>query len=63
MNTESGPVSVTLDIVADEYDPHALLTAYGAAGEELARLRVDTGFRRTTASAHAWLEGAIRRPG
>ena len=63
VNTEAGPVIVTLDIVADEFDPHALLGAYDAAGEELARLRVDAGFKLTTASAHAWLEDDFRRPG
>nr|WP_026296163.1 hypothetical protein [Aromatoleum toluclasticum] len=62
VNTGSGPVIVTLDIVVDEYDPHALLGAYDAAGEELARLRVDTGFKLTTASAHAWLADDFRRP-
>ncbi|WP_332672296.1 hypothetical protein [Aromatoleum sp.] len=58
VNTKSGPVRVTLDIVVDEYDPHALLAAYDAAGEELARLRVDAGFTLTAASAQAWLEGS-----
>ncbi|HJV25975.1 MAG TPA: hypothetical protein VJ673_09810 [Aromatoleum sp.] len=62
VNTESGPVIVTLDIVADEYDPHALLGAYDAAGDELARLRVDVGFKLTQASAHAWLEDDFRKP-
>jgi len=63
VSTASGPISVTLDIVADEYDPYALLGAYDAAGEELARVRVDAGFKLTTASANAWLEDDFRRPG
>ncbi|NMG32243.1 hypothetical protein GO615_25395 [Aromatoleum evansii] len=62
VNTESGPVNVTLDIVADEYDPHALLGACDAAGEELAQVRVDAGFKLTKTSAHAWIEDDFRRP-
>lgn len=62
VNTESGPVTVTLDIVADEYDPHALLGAYDAAGEELANVRVDAGFKLTKASAQAWIEDDFRKP-
>ena len=38
-----GRISVTLDIVPDDDDPHALLAARDAAGEELARVRVASG--------------------
>jgi len=56
VNTPSGRISVTLDIIPDEFDPHALLAAFDATGEELAALRVDAGFKLTTTSANAWLE-------
>src|SRR5436853_2138931 len=40
VNAASGRIKVTLDIVPDEDDPHALLGACDAAGESLARVRV-----------------------
>lgn len=61
--TPAGQVSVTLDIVADEDDPHALLAAQDAAGEQLAQLRVEPGFKLSLASASAWIAGGFRKPG
>ena len=55
-------VTVQLDIVADEDDPYAELTALGAAGEELARVRVGAGFKLSAASASAWIENGFRAP-
>jgi hypothetical protein len=60
---QSGQISVTLDIVADEDDPHALLAAQDAAGEQLAQLRVEPGFKLSLAAASAWIEGGFRKPG
>ena len=56
-------VTVKLDIVADEDDPYAELSAADAAGEELARVRVGAGFRLSAASASAWIENGFRKPG
>ena len=61
--TASGPVAVTLDIVADEDDPHAVLAAHDAAGERLARMRVSARFKLTLASAMAWIEDGFGKPG
>lgn len=63
VSTPSGRITVTLDIVADEYDPHALLGAHDALGEELAQVRVEAGFKLSAASANAWLEDEFRKPG
>jgi hypothetical protein len=63
LSTPSGPVKVTLDIVPDEDDPHALLAACDALGEQLAQVRVAPGFKLSAASAHAWLADDFRRPG
>lgn len=63
VSTPSGQVSITLDIVADEYDPHALLGAHGASGEQLAQVRVAPGFKLSMASATAWIEDNFRKPG
>jgi len=62
VNTQSGRIEVRLDIVADDDDPHALLGAYDAADEELARVRVEAGFRLNMASATAWINDGFRPP-
>ena len=56
-------VTVKLDIVADEDDPYAELSALDAGGEELARVRVGAGFRLSAQSASVWIESGFRRPG
>ena len=61
--TPAGPISITLDIVADEDDPHALLGAQDSDGVKLAEVRVDAGFRLNTASANAWIGNDFSRPG
>jgi hypothetical protein len=58
----SGRITVTLDIVPDDDDPHALLAAQSAAGEQLAEVRVSAGFRLNRASATAWIESDYARP-
>jgi hypothetical protein len=62
INAASGRISVTLDIVPDDDDPHALLAAHDAAGEELARVRVAGGFKLNKATASAWIDADFRRP-
>jgi len=58
----TGRIDVTLDIVPDDDDPHALLSAHDADGTELARVRVAANFRLSAASAAAWIAGDYRRP-
>ena len=53
---------VTLDIVPDEDDPHAMLAAHDALGEQLARIRVGAGFKLNASSASAWIEDEFRKP-
>jgi len=62
INGQSGRISVTLDIVPDEDDPHALLTARDAADEQLAQVRVAPGFKLNKASACAWIAAEFRTP-
>jgi hypothetical protein len=62
VSTEDGAVGVELEIVPDEYEPYALLSACDAFGEEIARCRVRPDFRLNTASARAWIEGGYRKP-
>jgi hypothetical protein len=59
---DTGRVTVTLDVVPDEDDPHAWLAATDADGGELGRVRVSANFRLTSASAQAWVEGGCGKP-
>jgi hypothetical protein len=63
ISAQSGQISITLDIVADEDDPHALLRAHDANNELLAQVRVDQGFKLSRNSASAWIEDGFRKPG
>jgi hypothetical protein len=58
----AGRIEVTLDIVPDEDDPHALLAACDASGDPLAQVRVAASFKLNTASATAWVEGGYQKP-
>ena len=56
-------VTVALDIVADEDDPHAMLSASDVLGETLAQVRVGAGFKLNVSSATAWIDDGFRKPG
>ena len=58
----AGRLTVTLDIVADEDDPSAVLSAINAAGDTLAQVRVGAGFRLNAGSASRWIADDFRRP-
>lgn len=63
VNTADGRIDVRLQVVPDEDDPHALLSAFDADGEPLARVRVAAGFRLNGSSAEAWIADGFRKPG
>jgi hypothetical protein len=56
-----GSVNVTLDIVPDEDDPYALLTAHEEDGEQLAQVRVAASFKLSVSSATSWIEKGYPR--
>lgn len=58
-----GDVDVTLDIVPDDYEPYALLTAFDAFGEQLAQQRVEPTFKLSRSAAEAWAAGGFGRIG
>jgi len=62
VSTGAGRVLVTLDIVPDEFDPHALLAAQDEFGERLAQVKVRPDFKLTLAGATAWVEADYRKP-
>ena len=53
--TPSGRVRVLLDIVADEDNPYALLSAHNDSGEQVAEVRVAANFRFNHDVASAWV--------
>ena len=55
--------TVKLDIVPDEFDPHALLAALDADGQLVAQMKVSAGFKLNAASALRWVEARFARPG
>jgi hypothetical protein len=62
VKTAAGAWQVTLDIVPDEDDAHALLSAVDAAGERVAQWRVRADFRLNSSSAAAWVADGFRKP-
>jgi hypothetical protein len=58
----AGRVEVTLDIVPDDDDAHAVLKAVDADGAELAQMRVPAGFKLSASSASAWIDGGFVKP-
>ena len=53
---------ITLDIVPDEDDPHAVLAAEDAGGDAVASVRVPANFKLTPTSAAAWVDSGYARP-
>ena len=63
VDTHAASVNVALDIVPDDDDPYALLTALDEDGSQIAQVRVPPNFKLTVANATAWIEDDFRRPG
>jgi hypothetical protein len=55
-------ITVALDIVQDEFDPHALLSARDSSGQTLAQVKVVANFKLNSASALRWVEAGFARP-
>lgn len=56
-------ISVTLDIIPDEYDPYALLSAHDESDLQIAQVQVAPHFNLNRTSAAAWVENDFRKPG
>ncbi|MDO9216888.1 MAG: hypothetical protein Q7U14_06420, partial [Lacisediminimonas sp.] len=59
---DAGAIDVTLDIVPDEDDPYALLSAHDESGSQLAQVRVSPAFKLSVTSASAWIDGGFPKP-
>jgi hypothetical protein len=62
ISTDDGRVCIRLDIVPDEDEPYALLSARDEAGDLLAEWRVLASFKLNRASAEAWASQQFKKP-
>jgi hypothetical protein len=62
VSTAEGELKVTLDIVPDEDNPYALLSAFDDMGERVAQVRVRPDFKLSPSSASTWVENEFRAP-
>jgi hypothetical protein len=62
LNEPQGRITFRLDIVPDEDQPQATLSAWDALGEELASVKVRPDFKLSASSASAWLADEFRKP-
>lgn len=59
VTAQGARITVNLDIVPDEDDPYAMLTALDHGGEQLAQARVGAHFKLSATNAQAWAEGGF----
>ena len=62
VNAAAARWRVTLDIVPDEFEPHALLSACDGGGEQVAQVRARPDFKLNHSSALAWVESGFAKP-
>lgn len=62
ITVDTKTIHVTLDIVPDEHEPYALLTAFDSVKEQLAQVQVSPSFKLTSTSATSWVTSDFQRP-
>lgn len=62
IDSAEGQLRIALEIVPDEYEPYAELSAHDEFGEELCRVRVRPDFKLTRQSATDWVASGFARP-
>lgn len=63
IDTDGGRLTVKLDIVPDEDEPYAVLSAYDEFGESLAEIRVPPTYKLNVDRASAWAAGGFGKQG
>ena len=58
----AGRITVNFDIVPDEDNPYATLSAQDDSGDTLAEVKVAPGFKLNRSSAVAWVDGGFAKP-
>ncbi len=62
VNGRDGRITVQLDIVPDDDNPYATLSAQDEGGDTLAEVRVDAGYKLNRNSAQAWVDAGFTKP-
>ena len=62
VNSNTGRVTVLLDIIPDDDNPSATLNAQDEAGDTLAEVRVQAGFTLNRNTAQAWVDAGFAKP-
>ncbi len=62
VNGREGRITVLLDIVPDDDNPYATLSAQDEGGDTLAEVRVDAGYKLSRNTAQAWVDAEFAKP-
>jgi hypothetical protein len=62
VNGRDGRITVLLDIVPDDDNPYATLSAQNEGGDTLAEVRVEAGYKLNRNTAQAWLDAGFASP-
>ena len=63
VNSSTGRVTVLLDIVPDDDNPYATLSAQDEGGDTVAEVRVEAGFKLNRTTAQSWVDAGFKKPG
>ena len=63
VNGLTGRITVLLDIVPDDDNPFAVLTAKDEGGDTLAGVKLEAGFKLNRQTAQAWVDAGFAQPG
>lgn len=63
VNGLTGRITVLLDIVPDDDNPFAVLTAQDEGGDTLAEVKLEAGFKLNRQTAQAWVDAGFVKPG
>jgi maltose-binding protein MalE len=62
VNSSTGRVTVLLDIVPDDDNPYATLSAQDEGGDTVAEVRVEADFKLNRTTAQAWVDAGFEKP-
>jgi hypothetical protein len=62
VNGRDGRITVLLDILPDDDNPYATLSAQDEGGDTLAEVRVDAGYKLNRITAQAWVDAGFTKP-
>jgi hypothetical protein len=63
IDSAGGRLTIKLDIVPDEDEPYAVLSAYDESGEELAKINVAPSYKLSVQRASDWAAGGFGNGG